>query len=147
MRYHHPGLNVELGAVKESVKRSLFLFRAHPHKGRPPAAFCFNELAEWRQGLAHRHILRLHEHRTDQIRCWNIVKMYTSTIMLIPQAVVAIMPPPSGDAPLPHGRPAYSCPGPWRLERFFGLCGPVWSSSLASFPLAHLSAILIISSQ
>jgi hypothetical protein len=46
-------LDVELGAVKQPVKRRLVRFPESTPEWCPAAAFGFNELAEGWQGLAH----------------------------------------------------------------------------------------------
>jgi len=56
-RDHNPCLYVKLGEVKEPVKDHLIGFGERALKGRPAAAFTFNQLAEWRQRLAHGVIL------------------------------------------------------------------------------------------
>jgi hypothetical protein len=44
---------MQLGTVKEAVKDHLIPFWEGRFEGRPPAAFLFDQLAEWRQGLTH----------------------------------------------------------------------------------------------
>ena len=54
---HHPGLNMELGAIKEPIEEGLIGFRERFFERRPAAAFLLNQLAERRECLAHGIIL------------------------------------------------------------------------------------------
>jgi hypothetical protein len=58
MGHHDPGLDVELGAIEQPIENWLIGFGECFSEREPTAAFCVNELAERRQGLAQRGALR-----------------------------------------------------------------------------------------
>jgi hypothetical protein len=52
-RYHHPGLDVELGTIEEPIHDRVILFRQGALERCPSAALIFNTLTEWRQLPSH----------------------------------------------------------------------------------------------
>jgi hypothetical protein len=52
---HDPSLDVQLGAIEEPVEERLIGFRKGFFERHPAAAFCFNALAERRQGFCPWH--------------------------------------------------------------------------------------------
>ena len=60
-RDHDARLDVQLGAIKESIEEGLIGFRESPFERRPSAAFKLNKLTKRRKGLAHGMILRRRE--------------------------------------------------------------------------------------
>jgi hypothetical protein len=52
-RDHDASLDMELGTVKQPIEQEPVPFWQCMSKRRPPAAFCCNEVAQWRQCFAH----------------------------------------------------------------------------------------------
>src|SRR5262245_16933238 len=63
-RYYDARLDVQLGAIKESIEDGLIGFRESPFERRPSAAFILNKLTKRRKGLTYGSGLLLMELRT-----------------------------------------------------------------------------------